>query len=311
MSSVRTAPLAVRSVLALALLAGAPARAAGNLPALPGAGAPSAPAADAPPAAGQSTPDDAAPAGSAAPSAIDRVRRGVVLVERDGRLLGFGTVLGGDGRILTALSAIGPGDAADVRYADGALVHAKVGHRDPTWDLALLVPHAFHWKDGLSASEVDPSGTELPRAGPDARRREADRAPGALQGADGRDLAAGGLAHERARHRGAPRAADRRRADPRSAGHGRGRAGAGVQARRGGGTTQEAAKAGPIQCAPTLIGAPISAVRSFLARTPADAVPPVPPMPWLGIAGEPDDTDRFTECACWPSLRRARRRRRG
>ena len=53
------------------------------------------------------------------------------------------------------------------------------------------------------------------------------------------------------------------------------------------GGPQEQARTGPLACAPTLIGAPITAVRSFLAHTPSDAVPPTP---WLGIAGEPDDT---------------------
>jgi serine protease Do len=53
------------------------------------------------------------------------------------------------------------------------------------------------------------------------------------------------------------------------------------------GSPQDAAKTGPIGCAPTIIGAPVSALRSFLARTPAEAVPPTP---WLGIAGEPDDS---------------------
>src|SRR6202000_2800888 len=40
------------------------------------------------------------------------------------------------------------------------------------------------------------------------------------------------------------------------------------------GTGEEAAKTGPLACAPTLIGAPVSALRSFLSHPPADAVPP-------------------------------------
>ena len=51
------------------------------------------------------------------------------------------------------------------------------------------------------------------------------------------------------------------------------------------GSREDAAKTGPIGCAPTLIGAPVSALLSFLSKTPPDAVAP---PPWLGIAGEPD-----------------------
>src|SRR6185312_5251778 len=46
-------------------------------------------------------------------------------------------------------------------------------------------------------------------------------------------------------------------------------------------------KSGPIACAPTIIGAPVSALRSFLMKTPAAAAPKAP---WLGIAGESDAT---------------------
>ncbi|HEY2515738.1 MAG TPA: hypothetical protein VGI39_32940, partial [Polyangiaceae bacterium] len=119
------------------VLAGPSAWAAGPLPALPsGPAAPAtpAPASSAAPAAGQAGGADADAPGSDAPSALERVRRGIVLVERDGHLLGFGTVLGGDGRILTSLSALGQGDAAEIRYADGTTVHAKVAHKDAAWD---------------------------------------------------------------------------------------------------------------------------------------------------------------------------------
>jgi serine protease Do len=305
MASVRKASLLVS--VSLALSAALPAW-AGNLPALPGA----APSTQAPapavthPGVTTVSIDDAlavgnaalAPAaavaggapGSPAPSALERVRRGVVLLERDGHLLGFGTVLGGDGRILTSLSALGAGDTVDVRYADGAVVHAKVGHRDPTWDLALLVPHTIHWKDGLSASELEPGETDLrapvpPRMGAkpialpvhfkgltDAISRQGDSLVDALDvdihnplpvmGApilDQQATVVGVLVHA-------------------------------CKLAVSTGSPQEAAKNGPIGCAPTIIGAPVTALRSFLARTPADAVPPAPPTPWLGIAGEPDES---------------------
>ena len=44
----------------------------------------------------------------------------------------------------------------DVRYADGSVVHAKIGHRDRAWDLALLVPQTGKWVDGLAASMANP-----------------------------------------------------------------------------------------------------------------------------------------------------------
>jgi serine protease Do len=283
--------------LSLAVAVGAgwstPARAA-NLPVLPGSAAAPAPAAAGAAAAGTAGAATQGPAAATsapvpvgpAAAVVERVKRGVVLLERDGHLLGFGTVLGGDGRILTSLSALGQGDGADVRYADGAVVHAKLGDRDPTWDLALLVPRTIHWKDGLSASEILPGETDLrapvpPRAGAkpiplpvhfkgrtDAISRQGDSLVDAL------DVDV----HHALPITGAPILDQQATV-------------VGVLVRAcklavTGGTAQEAAKTGPLACAPTIIGAPVSAVRSFLARTPADAVPPTP---WLGIAGEPDE----------------------
>ena len=91
----------------------------------------------------------------------EHVRRGVVAVERNGVPVAIGTVLGGDGRILTALSGLGGADSADVLYADGTTVHTKVGHSDKTSDLALLVPLSGKWTDGLTASETDPSRADV------------------------------------------------------------------------------------------------------------------------------------------------------
>jgi serine protease Do len=290
MPSVRTA--ACLAALSLTVLAASPARAAGpatTLAPLPGASrgddtnplltnrtaAPAAPAAAPAP--------DAAPAGSPAPSMLERVRRGVVLVERDGRLLGFGTVLAGDGRILTSLSSLAGGDAVEIQYADGAVVHAKVGHRDAAWDLALLVPRTIHWKDGLSASQTDPASSDLrapipPRMGArpialpvhfkgrtDAISRQGESLIDAL------DVEV----HNALPVAGAPILDQQANV-------------VGVLVRAcklAVGSREDAAKTGPIGCAPTLIGAPVSALLSFLSKTPPDAVAPTP---WLGIAGEPD-----------------------
>ena len=91
----------------------------------------------------------------------DHVLRGVVALERNGVPMAIGTVLSGDGRVLTALSGLSGAEGADVRYADGTLVHAKVGRSDRASDLALLVPQSLKWTEGLTASDADPSGLEL------------------------------------------------------------------------------------------------------------------------------------------------------
>jgi serine protease Do len=284
--------LAAASALAIALVAPSFARAAGPLPALPGEAPARAPAtAPAAPAAAESS--GGASAGNAAPGAaasaptnpLERVRRGIVLVEREGRLVGFGTVLDGDGRVLTALSAIGAGDTADVRYADGTVVRAKVGHKDASWDLALLVPRAVHWKDGLSASPTDPSQSELRAPIPTRAGAKPIALPVHFKGrTDALSRAGDSLmdaldieVHHALPIAGAPIL------DPQASV-------VGVLVRACTLTTAtgaEAAKNGPIGCAPTLIGAPVSALRTFLSKTPANAGAPTP---WLGIAGEPDDT---------------------
>jgi serine protease Do len=48
-----------------------------------------------------------------------------------------------------------------VRYADGSVVHTKVGHRDKIWDLALLIPLSGRWTDGLVASMTSPADIAL------------------------------------------------------------------------------------------------------------------------------------------------------
>jgi serine protease Do len=126
-----------------------------GLPPLPGQGA-----ANAGPAAG--SPNDSAPPGAVTPQQLyEHVRRGVVAIQRNGVPAAVGTVLSGDGRILTALSALGGSEGADVRYADGTSVHAKVERSDKTLDLALLLPEPNQWKDGLTASELNPAGADI------------------------------------------------------------------------------------------------------------------------------------------------------
>jgi len=86
----------------------------------------------------------------------ERALRGVVIIERAGQALGLGTVLMGDGRIITALSPLGPGNDLDARFADGSTSRVKLGHHDRAWDLALLVPQTGRWVDGVAASSREP-----------------------------------------------------------------------------------------------------------------------------------------------------------
>jgi len=237
------------------------------------------------------------PAGPLTPQQLyERVRRGVVALERNGIPVAVGTVLGGDGRILTALSGLGGGDGADVRYADGTTVHAKVGHADQANDLALLVPQSGKWTDGLTASEVDPSGAEL-RAMLPARGAHLGPTEAGVKGrvdAHARDgeplvqmldvdvkgpLVAGAPLLDstgsvvallvRACKGAAPRASAQD--SPWAAWSGQAAPPKGASAAS--------------QCAPVVVGAPVSTIRAFLAHTPTTAVAPAP---WLGMRGEPE-----------------------
>ncbi len=253
-----------------------------GLPALPGQAAPAEEAAA--PAPGLPTPQQL----------YEHVRRGVAVIERGGLPIAIGTVLGNDGRILTALSGLGNADVADVRYADGTTVHAKLGHSDRVTDLALLVPQVAKWTDGLIASEADPSGAEL-RAMLPARGGHLGPAEAGIKGrvdAHARDgepllqmldvdvkgpLIAGTPLLDstgsvvavlvRACKGAAPQATD------------------GASSWGAWAAQVQAVKAAA--CAPAVFGAPVSTIRSFLSKTPASASVPAP---WLGIRGEPESS---------------------
>jgi serine protease Do len=117
-----------------------------------------------------------------------------VRLERAGRRIGFGVVLRSDGRILTALSALGSGNHVKARFADDHLLGVKVVETDRTWDLALLAPEGGFWTEGLRASSVDPTaeGVKLRRFG--GRGREVSdsaisvKARQVLLGRDGANL---------------------------------------------------------------------------------------------------------------------------
>jgi serine protease Do len=202
----------------------------------------------------------------------------------------------GDGRILTALSPMGGSEVADVRYADGSVVHARIGHRDKAWDLALLVPQSGHWMDGLvaSGSNAGDVALEAPvalrpgrpvvvpariRSVIDARAKEGNgmlssvldvelqsSAPAVPSlGAPLTDTAGGVVGvFVRACQQTLPVVAAAT-APP--------------------GTAPPPSAATLTPCVPIVVAAPVSAIRDFLSRTPANAVTPTP---WLGIVGVPD-----------------------
>jgi serine protease Do len=92
----------------------------------------------------------AAPAATADP--LERARQGVVVIERGGRALAVGTLLRGDGRIVTALSTLGHGNDLEARYPDGSRHPVRVDHASRAWDLALLLPEAGDAAIGLRAA---------------------------------------------------------------------------------------------------------------------------------------------------------------
>jgi serine protease Do len=225
----------------------------------------------------------------------EHVRRGVAVIERGGVPVAIGTVLGTDGRILTALSGLGGGDSADVRYADGTTVHAKLGHSDRATDLALLVPQAAKWTDGLRASEADPTGAEL-RAMLPARGGHLGPAEAGVKG------------HVDAHARGGEPLLQMLDVDlkgPPIAGtpllDSTGSVVAVLVRACKGAPPEAPADTNPwaawmqqpqpvkaaVACAPVILGAPVATIRSFLASTPASASVPAP---FLGIRGEADSS---------------------
>ncbi len=85
------------------------------------------------------------------------------MLERAGRPIGIGTLLNGDGRILTALSPLTHGNLIDAHYPEGQIIRVKLSRADRAWDLALLTPVGDSRRAGLKASrQATPSaGTKL------------------------------------------------------------------------------------------------------------------------------------------------------
>jgi serine protease Do len=264
-----------------------------------------------PRASGQA-PAPTAPPPQAVPAATpqqvyEHVRRGLVGVLRNGSPVTIGTVLSGDGRILTALSGLGGASGADVRYADGTTVHAKVGRSDKSLDLALLVPESLRWKDGLTASEAPPAGLDLRAMLPGPHWGALGPAGAALKGPVDARAMTGELLHMlQFDVHGAP-IAGAPLLDPAGA-----VVAVLVRACKGAAAAAVGAQAPPpADCQPVVVGAPISAIRAFLApmaasavaasdaspaagpvrteRSVAAPVAPAPsPTPWLGVRVQPE-----------------------
>lgn len=209
-------------------------------------------------------------------SKVEKARDGVVTLERSGKVIGLGSVLSGDGRILTALSPLGHGNNVDARFADGSVARVKVGHTDRAWDLALLVPQNGRWKKGLRASRKSATqlGSHL-RTYSVINAKELAPARTIIKGA--RTMVGGDneLLHD------ALELTSRLKNNE---------LGSPVLDDKGDVVAVVARACAPIPNAPCSrvpYGVPTPAIKAFLRTVPENAVPPAP---WLGIQGVADDS---------------------
>jgi len=225
-------------------------------------------------AAGDADPTATADRDPGDPLAV--ARQGVVVLERGGKVLALGSVLNGDGRILTALSPLTHGNNIDARYADGSVTQVRLGHSDRAWDLALLVPKNARWRKGLRASTQPPleAGSavrafSLISEKSVALARTIVKGQGTLLGGDSELLqdAIELASRFKPTELGTPILDDK------------GQVVAVV--------AKACAPGAGDNCTQVPYGVPVSAVRAFLRTAPAGAVPPAP---WLGIQGATEDS---------------------
>jgi len=216
--------------------------------------------------------------------AADRIRQAIVTVEVPGRgVTGVAIVLEQDGRMLTSLAAVGPGDAADVRYPDGHTVHTRAAHKDAVLDLALLVPLSGRYLTGLLASALDPTQVELRTvslaSGHPALVSTKIKGHVDAHAKDGTNLSGATELDGRAPPSGAPVL------DP----EGRVLGIVAHACKSVGGSADGGTPRTPndqaAACSDVSVVVPILSARIFLSHTPSNAVPP---SPWLGINGTPD-----------------------
>jgi len=208
---------------------------------------------------------------------LNGARDGVVTIERNGRVLGVGSVLAGDGRVLTALSNLGHGNDLDVRYADGSVSRVRVGHSDRAWDVALLVPQNGRWKHGLRASRLKPAelGSNTHMFGLHDKKVRLSRT--ILKGE--RTLIGG----DSALLRDAITIGSKLHSTD---------VGRPIVDKNGDVVAMVARACAPLEtaegeavCSPVPYGVPVGALRAFLSTAPANAVAPAP---WLGVRGIAD-----------------------
>lgn len=200
----------------------------------------------------------------------ERALRGVVTIERAGQPLCLGAVLMGDGRILTALSPLGPGNDLDARFADGHTARVKLGHHDRAWDLALLVPQTGRWTEGLAASAREPVRPDASIRSFSLSRQKIAAAPISLR--SHRPLLGGDDKPISDAIEIGSRVSPLDLGSPLVDEDGR------VVAVLGRGCAPNDNR----PCTPVAFGAPIAAIKNFLRTVPASAVPPAP---FLGIQG--------------------------
>ncbi len=225
------------------------------------------------PTPGQTAAPPAAPTG---PSMEEKAMRGVVIIERAGQIIALGSALAGDGRILTALSPLGSGNDIDVRFVDGTVVRAKLGHHDRMWDLALLVPQSGKWSEGLVASTRDPIRQEATIRAFSASRGKVAPGPMVIRGRRTL-LGADDVSLPNAFELGS-------RVSPLDLG-------SPIIDEDGRVVSLLVRGCAPNEgrpCTPVAFGVPINSVRLFLKTVPASAVAP---SAWLGIQGSADVGD--------------------
>jgi serine protease Do len=207
---------------------------------------------------------------------LEKARKGVVVIERAGEIVGMGTVLANDGRVLTALSPLGDGNNLDVRYPDGTTSKAKVNHSDRLWDLAMLVPAVGKYPDGLSASEHDATEKGLKLTGFTPSKGKAQASPLAVKGR--RSLLGADETMLRNVFDINTKVSPKELGSP-------------VVDENGDVVAMLGRACLPVEkgpCSPTPFGVPVTALRGFLAKAPPSALKPIAPQPWLGLQGTPE-----------------------
>src|SRR6478752_5013589 len=224
-----------------------------------------------PPPAPSTVPAPSAGPAAPAPNSVEKARQGVVVIERQGKPLALATVLEGDGRLLSALSPLTTGNFLSARYADGAVIPLKLVHSDRGWDLALLAPVVTPAqplrKAGLRAAKTPSfvalqSFTLAPPNNITVTPAALKLSPGLL-GGDGTTLTSAYDLGSKPNLVGAPVV------------NGEGEVVAVV--------ARACPAGGKAACVPAPYGAPVSALKQFLQRVPAEAT-------WLGVETAADES---------------------